>query len=760
VRNIVTNWSGHSLSAILVGAALGVGAGAYILSGQSGALQAQYSDARLCTGCHAEIAKTYRQTGMSRSFYRPDAGHDVEDYTRNNSLYHEPSRTYYSMTRREGRYFQRRWQIGFDGKESNVEELRVDFVMGSGNHARAYLHRTPRGRLIELPLGWYAQKGGYWEMSPGYDTPAPATRRPISYGCMFCHNAYPPIPRGKDEPDSEPVFGEDLPAGIDCQRCHGPGSLHIQAAQLPGARSEALRKTIVNPARLSAEGQMEVCMQCHLETTSTLLPGFLRRFGRGPFSYIAGEPLSAFELIFDHAPGSGREDKFEIAGAAYRLRKSRCFLQSKGTLTCETCHDPHHIPRGGEAVKHYDEVCLKCHAAAVATQARHPASANCAGCHMPKRKTDDAVHVVMTDHRIQRSHDGDLHTELRERFPSRGEPYEGRVVPYYPPSLGNGGEEALYLAVAQVANRSNLRPGIAELSAQVERQRPREPAFYMALGSAWKAAGDAGRAAAAFEQAVRLKPDSDGALRSLGLAWKDAGQLARSADALNRAVRIAPDDAKSWYALGILDAGQGRLTDAIAKARKAIALDPDLAETYNGMGSFQASAGQFDLAEAAFRDALRVDPYDATVHGSLARLFFRKGDFPQAAFHFERALHVRNDSAQDWYDYGLTLVRQGRFEKAEDAVRRSVGADPRLALAHELLAGLLARQKQMTEARKEYEEAVRLQPDFARAQLDLGALLAAEGDVAGALPHLREAARSADPALAQQALRVLRQLGQ
>src|SRR2546426_8252782 len=32
--------------------------------------------------------------------------------------------------------------------------------MGSGNHVRTYLNRTSRNTLIELPLVWYAEKGG------------------------------------------------------------------------------------------------------------------------------------------------------------------------------------------------------------------------------------------------------------------------------------------------------------------------------------------------------------------------------------------------------------------------------------------------------------------------------------------------------------------------------------------------------------------------------------------------------------------------
>ena len=90
-------------------------------------------------------------------------------------------------------------------------------------------------------------------------------------------------------------------------------------------------------------------MQCHLEPTSTALPSIVRRFNRGPFSYVPGQPLSDFALYFDHAPGTGYDDKFEIAGAAYRFRKSRCVIESKGAFTCQTCHNPHDLPRGEQA---------------------------------------------------------------------------------------------------------------------------------------------------------------------------------------------------------------------------------------------------------------------------------------------------------------------------------------------------------------------------------------------------------------------------
>src|SRR5262249_3076501 len=157
--------------------------------------QSSYVAGSVCAGCHAEIAKTYRQTGMGRSFYRPSAANTVEDYARRNRLDHRASGRSYTMTERGSEWFQRRHQTGVDGRETNVLQMRADSVIGSGNHARSYLHRAGDGRLIEMPVSWYSENAGYWAMSPGYDRPNQQDfRRAISFSCLFCHNAYPDPP--------------------------------------------------------------------------------------------------------------------------------------------------------------------------------------------------------------------------------------------------------------------------------------------------------------------------------------------------------------------------------------------------------------------------------------------------------------------------------------------------------------------------------------------------------------------------------------
>ena len=186
------------------------------------ALGDDYVDPAVCATCHSGIADSFAKTGMGRSFFRLQPQTAVEAFGK--PYYHALSDTWFAMLERGGKYFQRRWQIGFDGKETNVEEKQVDYVLGSGNHNRSYVHQTNHNTLQQLPLAWYSEKGGYWAMSPGYDrADHMGSTRAVNYQCMFCHNAYPKIPKAAEEADAFPEYLQPLPEGIDCQRCHGPG---------------------------------------------------------------------------------------------------------------------------------------------------------------------------------------------------------------------------------------------------------------------------------------------------------------------------------------------------------------------------------------------------------------------------------------------------------------------------------------------------------------------------------------------------------
>ena len=316
---------------------------------------------------------------MARSF-RPAP--KTADQFDGSSFFHEFSREWFRMSRRDGIPYVRRWQIAADGSETNVLEERVDYVIGAGDQAISYLHRTRDNKLIELPVSWYRENGGHWGISPAYDRPDhPGFSRENNFACVQCHTAYPTA--ATNGLPGETVFPAEMPEAIDCQRCHGPGQNHVDAASA-GKSAEAIRAAIVNPAKLSAERRKEVCLQCHLETTSGRLPAFLFRPGaQHLFWYRPGESLRRFRsrarsrsaraiplsssarLTGWRGPPATRATANHLNARTATTRivpfRARKPLRKSNAL-CVSCHTPHNSQND----------CVSCHMPAVESSGRDP----------------------------------------------------------------------------------------------------------------------------------------------------------------------------------------------------------------------------------------------------------------------------------------------------------------------------------------------------------------------------------------------------
>src|SRR5260370_3071304 len=113
------------------------------------------------------------------------------------------------------------------------------------------------------------------------------------------------------------------------------------------------------------------------------------------------------------------------------------------------CHNPH---ADGTAETRQTKICRDCHPAT-----HSPATTGCAGCHMQKRRTEDAVHVVMTDHFIRRR---PLEQDLTAPLAERHDRMSGPVKLLYPRSLPDTPETRLYMAITQ-ADTPALEDAIA-----------------------------------------------------------------------------------------------------------------------------------------------------------------------------------------------------------------------------------------------------------------------------------------------------------
>src|SRR6267142_2671980 len=110
---------------------------------------------------------------------------------------------------------------------------------------------------------------------------------------------------------------------------------------------------------------------------------------------------------------------------------------------------------------------------------------------MPNRRAEDAVHVVITDHLVQRFRPArDLTAPLNEAAALAAKDYRGEVALYYPSALPSTPQNELYLALAQVQQGSNLMAGIPRLQQAIERHNPTRAEFYYELARAYSRTAD------------------------------------------------------------------------------------------------------------------------------------------------------------------------------------------------------------------------------------------------------------------------------
>jgi hypothetical protein len=179
--------------------------------------------------------------------------------------------------------------------------------------------------------------------------------------CFNCHAT------GVQSTAGRPDTGSLLP-GVQCERCHGPGNDHIQAAK-SGASREVVRRMLVNPGRFPPKALVQICGQCH----------------RLPAPEMGDEP----EL----------EAPVTVRFAPIGLLASRCF-QASGSLSCLTCHNPHEDARPA-ADPSYTQACLNCHQGTTTPirKCRRVTKQNCVPCHMGQAALDP--YLRFTNHRIR-----------------------------------------------------------------------------------------------------------------------------------------------------------------------------------------------------------------------------------------------------------------------------------------------------------------------------------------------------------------------
>lgn len=350
-----------------------------------------YIGKEACRACHADIYESFLQTGMGRSFGKADLHRSKADWSGHGLVYDAQNDFYYQAYTRDSALYIKEFRLS-DEDTTHLRVQPVSYIVGSGQHTNSHLFNI-NGYVYQLPMTYYTQEGK-WDLPPGFESNNVRFARTIETECMTCHNAYP-----QQVPGSENKYLK-IEEGIDCERCHGPGSLHL-AEKLAGHIVDTAKGpdyTIVNPKRLPVSLQMSICQRCHMQGNAVLKPG------KDFFDFKPGMMLEDVMSVF--LPRyEGDQSSFTMASHPDRMMQSACFKQSNEQLSCISCHNPHKSIEVTPA-EHYNNACTKCHTAtdpcSLPMGERIAAGNNCVSCHMPKSGTSDIPHVTITDHWIRK----------------------------------------------------------------------------------------------------------------------------------------------------------------------------------------------------------------------------------------------------------------------------------------------------------------------------------------------------------------------
>lgn len=547
-----------------------------------------------CTSCHAAEAASYAKHSMASSFHKWSADGRVEQAMAE-ALRNQPSGYAYKVIDSAGALWQVETRPGDAAMPVHELRRRMDYVMGSGRLARTYFTEE-NGRLFQLPLTWYANHG--WDFSPGYEVNNARFSRVMPDRCIACHSSYPtPAPHLEGK---YPV----LRAGIGCERCHGPGALHVTkwradagAASRPAVHT--MDSSIVNPVRLPLDRRMDVCEQCHVHTSVAVL-----REKRTAFDFTPAKQLEAQYAYFKNG------GDIDLVSHADRLKQSACFrgsMTSDKPLECATCHNPHAAP-ATRATR--NQPCLSCHTGSAftakfttaASKLSHAPAGDCVSCHMPVVKERTVPHGTFSDHWIR----------VPSRDSARAAKSAVAIEPYYARDR-SGPESALYTAMGKVVFASLSGSGdmfdeaATELTPLLANDRA-YPQGHFLLGVAHQARGRQKEAAAALERAIELGDTRPDVLRALAQAKVRQGDTDDARALYERALASQP--ALAWMRAEYADVLQqeGALSDAGREYRAALREQPSLASASFNLGLALLAQQQTAPASAALLDAVRLEP--------------------------------------------------------------------------------------------------------------------------------------------------------
>lgn len=595
-----------------------------------------YVGGEVCKSCHYDKHKTFMHTGMGQSFGLANKSKSAANIHSDSVLYDLHSNLYYHPFWDNDSLKLNEYRLEGDDTV-HLRTERVDYIVGSGQHTNSHIYNV-NGYLHQVPFTYYTQKERF-DMPPGFENGFNTRfNRKIGLECMSCHNSLPNFVMG-----SENKF-EEIHLGISCERCHGPGELHVDE-KMKGIvvdTSRFIDYTIVNPKKISAELQFEICSRCHLQGTSVL------EEGKSFFDFKPGMHLK--DVMNVYLPKYEGDDEFIMASHVDRLKMSECYIQSD-SLTCITCHNPH-LSVKVTASKVFNSSCKSCHQEKEIHQSAK--GDNCVECHMPKSGSSDIPHVSVTDHKIS------IPTELSQSKQKSIKKFIGLYC------INNDSP----------SNLSVLKAYLKQYE-EFEQEPEYLDSAYVYLNSI-----DEDLCSREWVQYYFFKRDYNGLIK-----WFEKKSFASRLEQFNNQT-YSNDDAWAWYRIGEAYYSLALWEQAYRCYKHASLLAPYHLEIQNKFAMVLLRTNRLQKSAKVFEFILNENPNFEKSYASYGYLLSLMGDYEKAAVQYRKSIALNPDIAQAWLNYAAYYLYKENVEEAKKCLVQVLRIDSDNIRAKQLLIKL------------------------------------------------------------------------
>ena len=594
----------------------------------------KYVGEQTCKSCHYDKHKTFAHTGMGQSFGLANRSKSAANFHEDSTLLDLHSDLYYHPYWQKDSLKLQEYRL-LNGDTVHNRTEKADYIIGSGQHTNSHISNE-NGYLHQLPFTYYTQEGTL-DLPPGFEDGF-NTRfsRKIGLECMSCHNSLPDFVMG-----SENKF-DKVPLGISCERCHGPGEIHV-AEKMKGIvvdTSKFIDYTIVNPGKLSSDLQFDLCSRCHLQG-NTVLEG-----EQSFFDFKPGMKLEEVMNVF--LPRFKNDESFIMASHVDRLKMSECFINSKDKLTCVTCHNPHlSIKDTPKAV--FKQACLSCHTDVKEHEADK--GGKCISCHMPKSGSSDIPHVTVSDHKIA-----------------------------IPKALNSPESNSIKEFIGLYCVNNSAPSDLNILKAYLQQYEKFEKQDYY-LDSAFVYLSKIPVTICAREWIKYYFFTSD--VTAL-ISWFEKESFETRLKELNKP-SYANDDAWAWYRVGESYYKTLNYTKAADCFKQASLLAPFHLEIQNKFGMALLKCKRLIEAQQVFEFIRTENPKFEKVYANYGFLHSVLGNFNEALKMYETGLALNPDIAQLWLNLAAYYLHVQNIEEAKKALKQVLRIKPNHSRAQQLL---------------------------------------------------------------------------